>query len=149
MIMKGELKFNCCESVLMRIDRGNPLPGFDGDVMRVASAFGGGVGGWGSVCGAVSGVAIAFGLVYGTEGNEAPDVYQEKRGRLRDITQEFMPAFEREFGSVNCVDLLGVDRRKEEGRRRYDELREQGTFLCGEYVVWAAEKALEMLSSGS
>jgi C_GCAxxG_C_C family probable redox protein len=149
MITIGELKFNCCESVLKRIDRENHLPGFDGDVMRIASAFGGGVGGWGSVCGAAAGVAMAFGLVYGTEGSEVPDVYQQRRGRLRDVTQEFMPAFERQFGSVNCMDLLGVDRRTEEGRRRYDELRAQGVFRCDGYVEWSAEKALELLSSGS
>lgn len=149
MITKGELKFNCCESALMRIDKKNPLPGFDGDVMRIASAFGGGVGGWGSVCGAAAGVAMAFGLVYGTEGSEVPDVYQQRRGRLRDVTQEFLLAFERQFGSVNCMDLLGVDRRTEEGRRRYDELRAQGVFRCDGYVEWSAEKALELLSSGS
>lgn len=148
MISRGELRFNCCESVLMRIDRENPLPGFDIDFMRIASAFGGGVGGWGSVCGAVAGVAMAFGLIYGTEGNETYDVYQDKRKRLRDITQKFMPAFEREFGSVNCMDLLGVDRRTEEGRKRYDELKAQGVFRCEEYVEWSAEKALGLLSSG-
>lgn len=147
MIAKGELKFNCCESALMRIDRENPQPGFDGDVMRIASAFGGGVGGWGSVCGAVSGAAMAFGLIYGTEGNETFDVYQDKRKRLRDITQKFMLAFEGQFGSVNCMDLLGVDRRTEEGRRKYDELRAQGVFRCEEYVEWSAERALELLSS--
>ena len=58
-----------------------------------------------------------------------------------------MRAFEEEFGSVNCMDLLGVDRRTEEGRRRYSELRAQEVFRCGEYVEWTAEKALEILGS--
>lgn len=146
MISRGGNKYNCCESALIRIDQVRPLPGFGTTVMKVASGFGGGVGGWGSVCGAVSGVAMAFGLLYGSEGGESPDVYTGKRGALREMSQEFFKAFEAEYGSVNCVDLLGVDRRTEEGNRRYEELREQGAFNCDGYVDWAVEKALEMLS---
>ena len=145
MISKGDNKFNCCESTLLRIDEESPLPGFDEDLMRVASAFGGGVMGWGSVCGAAAGASMALGLIYGTEGEESPGEYDEMRARMREIGQVFMVAFEREFGSVNCMDLLDVDRRTEEGKKRYEELKEQGAFRCGEYVEWAAEKFLEML----
>ncbi len=144
MISKGDLRFNCCESVLIRIDKDSPLPGFDNDVMKIASAFGGGVAGWGSVCGAASGAAMALGLIYGTDGDEQPNEFQGKRDLLRDRTQRFLQAFQEEFGSVNCMDLLGVDRRTEEGRRRYGELKAQGVFRCGEYVEWAAEKVIEM-----
>jgi C_GCAxxG_C_C family probable redox protein len=147
MISRGNLGYNCCESVLMKINEKKPLPGFDEYVLRIASNFGGGVAGWGSVCGAVGGVAIAFGLIYGTDGDENPKVFQRKRSKLREVTQEFIRAFEEEFGSVNCMDLLGVDRRVEGGRRRYNELRAQGAFSCGEYVEWAAKKALELLGS--
>lgn len=145
MISKGNLRFNCCESVLLRVVSESPLPGFDADVMRIASAFGGGIAGWGSVCGAASGAAMALGLIYGTNGDEQPDEFKGKRDLLRDKTQKFLLAFEEKFGFVNCMNLLGVDRRTVEGRRRYDELKAQGVFRCGEYVEWAAEKALEML----
>lgn len=149
MITKNDLEFNCCESTIMRVDEGHPLPGFDLNVTRIASAFGGGLGGWGSACGAVSGVVMALGLIYGTEGNEIPDEFKERRMRLRDMAQEFMAAFEKEFRSVNCMDLLEVDRRTEEGKRRYEELKEQGVFHCGEYVEWAVERILQMLGSES
>ena len=145
MITKGENRFNCCESVLLRIDAGRPLQGFDDDIMRVASAYGGGVMGWGSVCGAAAGACMALGLIYGTSGEEPPEKYDERRTRMREIGQEFMVAFEGEFGSVNCMDLLEVDRRTEEGKRRYEELKAQEAFSCGEYVEWSAEKLLEML----
>lgn len=147
MITKNDLKFNCCESTIIRIDERYRLPGFDSHVMRIASAFGGGVGGWGSACGAVSGAAFALGLIYGTEGDETVDEFKDKRSQLRDLAQEFLVAFEKEFGSVNCMYLLGVDRRTEEGKERYEELREQGVFRCSEYVEWASEKILEMLGS--
>lgn len=147
MITKNDLKFNCCESTLIRIDEGHPLPGFNSNVMRMASALGGGVGGWGSACGAVSGAVMALGLIYGTEGIETADEFQERRENLRNLAQEFLIAFEKEFSSVNCMDLLEVDRRTEEGKKRYEELKEQGVFRCGEYVEWAAEKIFEMLGS--
>lgn len=143
MISRGGNKFNCCESALIRIDQVRPLPGFGTTVMKMASGFGGGVGGWGSVCGAV----MALGLLYGSEGDESQDVYTDRRDALREMSQEFFKAFEAEYGSVNCVDLLGVDRRTEEGKRRYDELSAQGAFHYDEYVDWAVEKVLEMLSS--
>lgn len=144
MISRGENRFNCCESVLLRIDEKLPLPGFDADIMRVASAYGGGVMGWGSICGAAAGACMALGLIYGTDGDETPNEYLEMRARLREIGQDFLKAFEEEFGSVNCVDLLGVDRRTEEGKRRYEELKTQDAFRCGEYVEWSADKILEM-----
>ena len=71
--------------------------------------------------------------------------FEGKRAAMRNITQEFLQSFEKEFGSINCMDLLGVDRRTEEGRKRYDELKDQSAFRCDEYVDWAAEKTLEMI----
>ncbi len=146
MISRGDLKFNCCESVLIRIDESKPLPGFDTDMMRIASAFGGGVSGWGSVCGAVSGAVMALGLIYGTDGAETSNNFHDKRSLLRSVAQYFMAEFEDEFGSVNCMDLLGVDRRTDEGRKRYDELKGMGGFRCDEYVEWAADKTKRLLN---
>ncbi len=144
MIKKDGKSFNCCESALIRIDAEHSLPGFDKDLMRVASGFGGGVGGWGSVCGAVSGGAMALGLLYGTDGTEAPEEYDRMRSEFRGLQQDYFRAFEAEYGSINCVDLLGVDRRTSEGSRRYKEMQAQGAFDCGKYVDWAVEKALTM-----
>ena len=147
MISKGDKRFNCCESTLLRIDEGRPLPGFDEDLMRLASAFGGGVMGWGSVCGAVSGASMALGLIYGTEGEEPTGEYDDIRSDMREFGQVFMSEFEREFGSVNCRDLLGIDRRTEEGKKRFEELRSQGVLHCGDYVEWASNKIFEMLKN--
>ena len=145
MIKKDEKSFNCCESALIRINTEHSLPGFDEDIMRVASGFGGGVGGWGSICGAVSGGVMAFGLLYGTDGTEVPEEYDRMRIEFRELQQDYFRAFEAEYGSINCMDLLGVDRRTSEGNRRYKELQAQGAFNCGKYVDWAVEKALAML----
>jgi C_GCAxxG_C_C family probable redox protein len=127
------------------IDEGHPLPGFESSIMKAASSLGGGVGGWGSACGAATGAAIALGLAYGTDGEETLEKYAEKRGHLRDVSQVLLREFEDEFGSVNCMDLLGVDRRTEEGKARYAEIKAQGLVKCDDYVAWCAKRTLEVL----
>ena len=145
MISEGELRFNCCESTLKRVNKAKPLPGFDSDIMRIASGFGGGIGGWGSACGAVSGAAMALGLVYGSNGDEEVKSFKDKKAELREVTREFLGAFQSEFGSVNCQDLLGVNRHTEEGRKRYAELSGTGVFRCNEYVEWASRWVADRL----
>ncbi len=149
MIKRGENKFNCCESALIRVNEVKHLPGFDTDVMRLASNFGGGGAGWGSLCGAVSGSVMAVGLLLGTEGTENPEDFQSKREGMRETTQEMLRGFESHWGHVNCYDLLGVNTRTPEGKQRYEEMKEQGETHCDEYVEWAAEKVLEMLGRHS
>jgi C_GCAxxG_C_C family probable redox protein len=145
MIEKDGLRFNCCESVIIRINEKHPLPGFGSDVMRIASNFGGGVAGWGSACGAVTGAVMAFGLIMGTEGDENPDDFKVKRDRMRALTQVFMKAFEEKWGNVGCYGLLGVNTRTPEGKARYDEMKARGETHCDEYVKWAADKVLTIL----
>jgi len=146
MISRGEVRFNCCESTLMRIDGAHRLLGLDVNVMRIASNFGGGLAGWGDVCGAVSGAAMALGLVYGTSGNESEKEFSEKRKRMRMLTQELMKAFEEEWKHVNCYDLLGCKTRTPEGKTKYDEIKAKGLLHCDEYVQWAEKKVLELIS---
>jgi C_GCAxxG_C_C family probable redox protein len=145
MIVRDGKRFNCCESTLMMIQEGHPLPGFESSIMKAASSLGGGVGGWGSACGAATGAVIALGLVYGTDGEETKEKFQDKRGHLRDMSQIFLKEFQDIFGSVNCMDLLGVDRRTEEGKTRYDEMKAQGLVKCDDYIDWAAKRGLQIL----
>jgi hypothetical protein len=86
-----------------------------------------------------------LGLVYGTDGEEALNEFLVKRGHLREASQVFLKEFEDAFGSVNCTDLLGVDRRTEEGKARYAELRAQGLVKCDDYVAWAAKRGQAIL----
>ena len=148
MIVRDGKRFNCCESVLLMVDEGHPLLGFESNIMKAASSLGGGVGGWGSACGAATGAVIALGLVGGTDGEETIKEFQDKRGRLREVSQVFLKEFEDAFGSVNCMDLLGVDRRTDEGKARYNEIRDQCVGKCNGYVEWAAKRALEILGEG-
>ena len=145
MIVRDGKRFNCCESVLLMVDEGHPLPGFESNLMKAASSLGGGVGGWGSACGAATGAVIALGLVHGTDGEESLIEFKDKRVHLREVSQVILKEFEDAFGSVNCMDLLGVDRRTEEGKERYEKLKAQGLVKCDDYVAWAAKRGIEIL----
>ena len=149
MISKNGNKFNCCESVLLRINEKNPLPDFNSSTMRIASNFGGGLAGWGSACGAVSGATMAIGLLFGTEGSETPEDYESKREFQRTLTQKFMKAFEEEWGTIKCLDLLGVDFRTPEGKEIYELMKLREETHCPDYVTWSAEKVLKMIKDYS
>ena len=148
MIVRDGKRFNCSESVLLMVDGGHLLPGLESNIMKAASSLGGGVGGWGSACGAATGAVIALSLIHGTDGEEALRDFQAKRGRLREMSQVLLREFEDAFGSVNCMDLLGVDRRTDEGKVRYQEIKDQCTDRCNHYVDWAAKRVLETLDEG-
>jgi len=78
-------------------------------IPRIASAFAGGIGNTGSVCGAVVGAVMAIGLKQGPV-----DTMEEK---LRDlaVTQEFRRRFEAEMKTISCSELTGLDLTTEEG----------------------------------
>ncbi len=144
--------FNCCESTLLHIHREHPLPGFESNIMRAASTFGGGIY-WGSICGAPAGIAMALGLACGTDGEESPEEFKDKRKHLAEVGTSLMREFEEAFGSVNCNDLLGMDRRTKEFRAIYNEMKQSqnrtsGLDRCDRYIDWAAQRVLETLGEG-
>ena len=146
MIERDGKRFNCCESVIMLVNQEIPLPGFSRGVMRGASNLGGGVSGWGSICGAINGAAIAYGLLAGTEGDESPEDFTSIRETMRSHTQEFLGLFEEKWGHVNCFDLIGVDTRTEEGWKKHEENKARGEYYCEDYVFWSAKKLVELIN---
>jgi len=146
MIIKGDIRFNCCESVLMMVNEKHTLPGFDVAVMRIASNFGGGVAGWGQICGAITGAAMAIGLAYGTDGSETRLIFDEVRLKERKLTQEFIQSFKARWGHLDCCGLLGCTDCTPDARTKYaDELKARGESHCDEYVDWATKKSLEII----
>ena len=145
-IVRDGKEFDCCESTLMIVHREHPLPGFDSNIMRAASPFGGGVGRWGSACGAATGAVMALGLACGTDGEESLEEFQDKREHLFEMGKVFMREFEEAFGSINCSDLFfGLFPWTEESEARYNEMNAQGLVKCDDYIDWAAQRVLEQL----
>ena len=148
-IVRDGKEFDCAESVLMIVHREHPLPGFESNIMKAASALGGGVGRWGSACGATTGAVMALGLAYGTDGEEPLEEFQDKREPLFEMGRVFMREFEEAFGSVNCSDLFsGLFPWTEESDARYVEIKAQGLVKCDDYIDWAAKRVLETLGEG-
>lgn len=95
--------YSCSQSVLAAF--ASDL-GLDTDAaLRVAAAFGGGMGGTGRTCGAVTGALMALGLKYGaTRGDD-----KATKERAYALAREFIERFEARNGDVACAELLGVD----------------------------------------
>lgn len=93
--------YNCAQSVLLA---------FSGDLgltpdvaLRLASSFGGGMGRLREVCGALSAILMAAGLLYGYT---APNDDSAKAAHYA-LVQELAGRFRRTCGSLLCRELLG------------------------------------------
>jgi C_GCAxxG_C_C family probable redox protein len=82
-------------------------------IPRIATPFGGGIGGRGEVCGAVIGSVMAIGLKHGREEPSQP------RDTAYALAREFCQRFEEETGSLSCRELTGMDLSTSEGIRAY------------------------------
>ncbi|MBQ8688722.1 MAG: C_GCAxxG_C_C family protein [Ruminococcus sp.] len=94
--------YNCSQAVLLTFaeELGMPLH----MAAKLASSFGGGMGRLREVCGAVSGMFMAAGLL---EGYDDPKDHAEKTAHYKRI-QELAEAFRRQNGSIVCRELLGL-----------------------------------------
>jgi C_GCAxxG_C_C family probable redox protein len=130
--------FNCSQSVFsawaeeLGLDRETAL--------RVATAFGGGMGHRGDTCGAVTGAFMAIGLKHGRL--RADD--EETRDLAYDLVNRFVEAFQARHRSIVCRDLLGFDLSTPEGERLAEE-RWPDRMPCREVVRDAADILSEIL----
>ena len=131
--------FSCSQSVFSSFA---PELGLDREMaLRVATAFGGGMGHRGDTCGAVTGAFMAIGLKHGRL--EADD--QETRDRAYNLVERFVQEFESRHGSIVCRELLGCDISTPEGMQTAEENNLPGE-RCPNFVRDAAEILEEILS---
>lgn len=121
-------KFNCSQSVLATF---SPEYGISEDeCLKIATAFGGGMGCRQNICGAITGALIVLGLRYGKGLNDPED----KKRYTYQLTKEFFDEFKKLNGSVNCLELLdglnmnNLDDNKKIVERNYYDIR------CEKYV---------------
>lgn len=132
--------FSCSQAVFATYAR---ELGLDEDVaLRIASGFGGGMGGTGHTCGAVTGALMVLGLKHGPD---TPD--RDAKQAIYARIQRFLAEFRCRQGAVECRDLLGVDISTPEGVQR---ARDAGLFQqkCPPLVA-AACQILDELSGQS
>ena len=95
---------NCAQAVFAAF---SPMTGIDYELaLRLSSSFGGGLGRQREVCGAVSGMCMVAGVLYGYS-NLSDDA--EKKEHYRMI-QELCSAFRERFGTIICRELLDEKR---------------------------------------
>lgn len=125
--------YNCAQSVLLTAQKfwnvDHPLE------PKVVSTFGGGIGGRGSVCGALTGGITAIGLQYGTN---KPISSERKRGY--SLARKFYNQFEKTCGGVMCRELIGYDLTNAKELQR---ARDLNVFM--EKCVHFIEKAVDIL----
>ena len=129
--------YSCSQSVLAVY--GPPL-GLDKELaIKAAAGFGGGIGCMGTLCGALGGLFIAIGLKYGTTDPTDKDT----KMKTYDIVKNAAEKFEKQFGSVNCRDLLGFDLSTPEGK---EQAKIDGSFdICTNLIRYTAQIAEEIL----
>ena len=92
---------NCAQAVLLAF---SDLTGLDADfAARLSCSFGGGMGRQREVCGAVSGMLMAAGLLYGYA-DPGPQDAAKKAHYL--LVQDLCQQFRQEAGSIICRDIL-------------------------------------------
>ncbi len=118
--------YNCCQAVVAAFQ---DEIGVDFDtLLRLSSSFGGGMGGLGEVCGAVSGMFLVLGAMTGYDSSSDPSEKQIHYARIREIARQF----EEKHGSLLCRTLKSP---------------ETGRVSCGELVACAASLTEEFLAN--
>lgn len=113
--------------------------GMDPDtVLRLSRGFGGGMGGSGGQCGAVSGAIMILGMGYDPSDPAAKtQVYQDVKA--------FMHKFRERHHEMDCYALLGCDTSTEAGKIRMKENNLRET-RCTLFVKDAVEIVEEILA---
>jgi C_GCAxxG_C_C family probable redox protein len=131
-------KYNCCQSIV--ITYGKEYLGSKKKAIQLGTGFGGGIGGHGLVCGAVTGAIMVISLKYGMK--KYTDT--EKKEKTYEIITKFIDRFTSAHGTIFCNDLLGCDINSTKGQ---EIIRDKNLFQirCPKFERTAAELLEELL----
>ncbi len=129
--------FLCSESVLLAI---SDWLGIKNELIpKIATGFGAGIGGCGSVCGAINGGITALGLKFGRN-----DV-KERVTNPYWFGRELLERFKKEFGRIACLELTGCNFSAEAGRKKYAEQKLWET-KCRQYIESSTAIVFDIIS---
>lgn len=130
-------RYHCAESVLTAVCR---ELGVESELVpRIATAFGGGMGRSGEVCGAVTGALMGIGVKLGREQPE------QSVTEINTLARRLLQGFREQMGSIYCRDLTGMDLSTTEGLQQY-RASDVPVRVCLRAVGFAYDKTLELLS---
>ncbi len=124
--------YNCSQSVFLAF-----CEDYDFDTetaLKISSSFGGGMGRLREVCGAVTGMFMAAGMLYGYSDPKDFSAKSDHYERIQKLAAEF----ESRNGSIICRELLGLGKGKDEPvpEKRTEEYYRKRP--CAELVAMAA-----------
>lgn len=134
--------YNCCQAVFLAF---SDECGLDRKTMALlASGLGGGVSKMREVCGAVSGMILATGCLYGY--SEAKD--SEGKIETYALGNKLASAFKEEFDTIICRDLLGgEDGKNTDPKPAVRTAKYYAERPCEKFVGYAAELLSEYIES--
>lgn len=107
--------------------------------LKISVPFGGGMGRMREVCGAVSGMLMAYGMIYGTaDPNQKGEHYKN--------VQMLAEQFKKEHGSLICRELLGVGNKPESSQPEKRTATYYKKRPCVEIVGCAAQVLEDYIS---
>jgi C_GCAxxG_C_C family probable redox protein len=130
--------YNCAQAVFTTY--APPFGIGEGDALRIATGFGGGMGRLQEVCGAVTGAFLAIGACCGMRQPADEAAKDETYGLVHELGRRFASL----HGSLLCRDLLGCDLNTEEGKARFKAQKLKDTKCVG-YVREACKLLEKML----
>jgi len=101
-----ESGYNCSQSVVLAFS--DMLDVKSELLVKLASSFGGGMGRLREVCGAVTGMFMVIGILYGYE-NETGEIKAKHYQRVQELAKRF----EEGNGSIICRELLNISVKKD------------------------------------
>lgn len=96
--------YNCTQPVVLAFS--DMLSLDETTLSKLASSFGGGMGRLREVCGAVTGMFIVCGLLYGFDAPETGEIKAAHYSRIQDLAHSFE---KNHNGTYLCRELLGMD----------------------------------------
>lgn len=132
--------YNCTQAVFLAFQELFEMD--EKTAAKLSSSFGGGMGRLREVCGAVSGMFLVAGMLYGYD---TPGAHQEKTDHYKRI-QELAKAYELENGSIVCRELLGLNEKRQQPvpekrteeyykKRPCPKLVGMAAAIMGQYIV--------------
>lgn len=132
--------YNCAQAVFAAFCD-ETMMDFD-TAVKLSSSFGGGMGRLREVCGAVSGMFMAAGLLYGY--NDPKDTEAKKQHYT--LIQKLAAKFKEKNGSIVCRELLGLDHKHDGPAPEARTVAYYKKRPCAEYVRCAAEILDELIA---
>ena len=138
-----EQGYNCAQSVVGAFCEEMGLT--QAQAMRLSSSMGGGVGGMRDLCGAVSGMALVAGMLWGYDTTGDYEAKKSHYARVRALAEDFRAI----HGSMICRELLagvpgGLQKDPQPRTAEYYAVRP-----CGRFVQTAARLLEERLYQGT